>query len=226
MLDQNFFVPIRNFTNTIPFSLTVYWSHDRVMWSFGSLSFNYFPKFFHINLNFTCFFTWIEVRAMVVAVQQPSAECTAVLSRVFANTAHLPSKNLHRSTVKRIWKQCTHPKSRVNALATHQTLWSLLTGQKLVQVQQIRQMLARKWLTSVTFRESIYIIYWRCIYMHICFHSMLSLPYHLISCCDGERLKQHKRFIQFSDSVVQEGMYTSKLKPWKKWSLWLYIVYL
>ena len=70
-------------------------------------------------------FCLVEVRAMVVAVQQPSPECTATFTVcVLSNTAHSLSsnntQNLLSSTMDRIPKQCPHQRPKVNVLATHQ----------------------------------------------------------------------------------------------------------
>ena len=43
-----------------------------------------------VKFSIPIYFCLIEVRAMVMAVQQPLAECTAILTVVSSDTAHLP----------------------------------------------------------------------------------------------------------------------------------------
>ena len=69
----------------------------------------------------------IEVRAIVVAVQQPSAECTAIFYCAHCLTPPTSlysdkTQNLHSSTVEPIPKECPHPRAKVNVLATHPTI--------------------------------------------------------------------------------------------------------
>ena len=66
-----------------------------------------------------CSFSLREVKAMVTAVQQPSAECTTIFT-VFSS---LRSDNTAQLNVERIPK-CSHLRPKVNVLATRQTLSS------------------------------------------------------------------------------------------------------
>ena len=81
----------------------------------------------HCHNSLECFCS-TEVRAMVVAVQQPSAEYTAILTVCIVDVEHRPlpcamtiQKNLQTSSLEWIPRQCPHPRSKVNVLATHQT---------------------------------------------------------------------------------------------------------
>ena len=61
---------------------------------------------------------------MVVAVQQTSAGSTGlftvcIVKHCAPNLCSDKTQNLHRSTVKRIPRQCTHPRQKVDVLATH-----------------------------------------------------------------------------------------------------------
>ena len=69
-------------------------------------------------------FCLIEVRAMVVVVQQPLAECTTIFTVCIVEHRPPPyavtiTQNPHKSAVEQIPRQCLHPRSKVNVLATH-----------------------------------------------------------------------------------------------------------
>ena len=71
-------------------------------------------------------FCLIEVKAMVVVVQQPPAECAAILNRFVYLT--LPASGYKTSTVHQqngwLHEQCPNPISKLDAPATYQTLSS------------------------------------------------------------------------------------------------------
>ena len=64
------------------------------------------------------YFCLKEVRAMVVAIKQPVAECSYYRT-LPASLCSDNTQNLRRSTVERIPKQCPHQRSKVSVLTTH-----------------------------------------------------------------------------------------------------------
>ena len=60
-----------------------------------------------------------ELRAMVVAIKQPVAECSYYRT-LPASLCSDNTQNLRRSTVERIPNQCPHQRSKVSVLTTHQ----------------------------------------------------------------------------------------------------------
>ena len=76
---------------------------------------------------------------MVEAVQQSSAECTAISTVYYClkpptSLCSDNTQNLHRPTVERIPKQCPHARPKVNVLATHKTLRSQPIGREAIDM--------------------------------------------------------------------------------------------
>ena len=72
----------------------------------------------------------LEERALVMAVQQPLAECTAIF--IVCIVKHHPppcAMTIHKTCTDQQWNgfrnSAPHPRSKVNVLATHQTLIDL-----------------------------------------------------------------------------------------------------
>ena len=77
------------------------------------------------QLNPKTYFCVIEVRAMVVAVQQPLAECTTIFTMCIVEHRPLPCTVTIYTKPAQInsgMDSKTYPRSQVNALATHQMI--------------------------------------------------------------------------------------------------------